>query len=241
MLIKEWMSRPVITIQSDDSFQTAAKLFQTRVISMLPVLKKRELVGIITDGDIKKATPSDATTLDKFEMPSLLDSLKIESIMSKPVLTIHDNHTVDEAAAIMLENSISGMPVTDNAGKIEGVITKSDIFRCLVSFTGASSKGQAFIFKLEDKPGAIKNIMDRIRGRNGRLRSILTSYDEIEEGFKKVFFHTYDIEPAQFDSLVRSFHETGGLLYAADPSRGFRMMYNQYCLYMYKKKQEVEA
>ncbi len=87
MLIKEWMSRPVITIESDDSFHTAAKLFRTRVISMLPVLKKRALVGIITDGDIKKATPSDATTLDKFEMPSLLDNLKIESIMSKPVLT----------------------------------------------------------------------------------------------------------------------------------------------------------
>jgi len=241
MLIQEWMSRPVITIESDDSFNSAANLFKTRVISMLPVLNKRELVGIITDGDIKKATPSDATTLDKFEMPSLLDSLKIESIMSRPVLTIRYDHTVDEAAAIMLKNGISGMPVTDNAGKIEGIITKSDIFRCFVSFTGESSKGQVFIFKLEEKPGEVKNILDRIRGRNGRLRSIMTSYDEIEEGFRKVFFHTFDIEAAQFDSLVRSFRKTGGLCYAADPSRGFRMIYNQYSLYMYDKMQQLEA
>lgn len=241
MLIKEWMSQPVITIESDDSYNTAAKLFRTRVISMLPVFKKRELVGIITDGDIKKSTPSDATTLDKFEMPSLLDSLKIESIMSTPVLIIRNDQTVDEAAVTMLKNGISGMPVIDSAGKLEGIITKSDIFRCFVSFTGAASKGQVFMFKLEDRPGAIKNVIDRIRGKNGRLRSIMTSYDEIEEGFKKVVFHTFDIEPAQFDSLVRNFHETGDLLYAADPSRGFRMIYNQYSLYMYKRMHEIEA
>ena len=168
MLIKEWMSSPVITINSDDSLTDAAKLFRTRVISMLPILKDGKLTGIITDGDVKKATPSDATTLDKYEMPYLLDSLEIGSIMSKPVITTHTDHTVDEAAGIMLKNSISGLPVLDKADRLEGIITKSDVFRCFVSFTGVSSTGQTFVFTLQDRPGAIKMITDSIRNSNGR-------------------------------------------------------------------------
>ena len=87
MLIKEWMSKSVITIDDNDSLNDAIKLFQTRIISMLPVLNNKKLVGILTDGDVKNATPSDATTLDRFEMPSLMDKVKIES---GEVGAIHD-------------------------------------------------------------------------------------------------------------------------------------------------------
>jgi len=225
MLIKEWMSRSVITINDKESLSDAATLFQTRLISLLPVLKDEKLVGIVTDGDVKKAIPSDATTLDKFEMPSLLDSVKIKSVMSKPVVTIRADHTVDEAAAIMLRNGISGLPVLDAQGKIDGIITKSDIFRCFVSFTGVSNKGQIFAFNLQDRPGVIKVLTDIIRKKGGRLCSIMTSYDDIEEGFRKVFFHTFDIDPSGFDNLVEKFHETGELFYAADLSRGFRKIF----------------
>jgi acetoin utilization protein AcuB len=225
MLIKEWMSKSVITINQDDSLADAVKLFQTRVISMLPVLSRGKIIGILTDGDIKKASPSDATTLDKFEISSLMDKVSIESIMSKPVVTICTDHTVDEAAGIMLSKGISGMPVVDNSGTIKGIITKSDIFRCFVSFTGVSNKGQVFAFNLQDRPGIIKNLTDLIIKKGGRLCSIMTSYDDIEEGFRKVFFHTFDIDPDSFDSLVESFHGAGQLLYAADLSRGFRKIF----------------
>lgn len=155
---------------------------------------------IVTDGDIKKASPSDATTLDKFEIMSLMDTVKIESIMSKPVETIQLNRTVDEAAGIMLSKGISGMPVVDRTGKIEGIITKSDIFRCFVSFTGVSNKGQIFAFNLLDKPGIIKKLSEMIRNSGGRMCIIMTSYDDIKEGFRKVFFHTFDINPDKFDN-----------------------------------------
>ncbi len=225
MLIKEWMSKSVITIDNKDFLNDAIKLFKTRVISMLPVLKDGKLIGILTDGDVKKAMPSDATSLDKYEIMSLLDKVTIESIMSRPVVTIQADHTVDEAAGIMLSNGISGMPVVSNGGKIEGIITKSDIFRCFVSFTGVSNKGQVFAFNLQDKPGIIKNLTDMIRNSGGRLCSIMTSYDDIEEGFRKVFFHTFDIDPSSFDGLVERFHGAGELTYVADLSRGFRKIF----------------
>lgn len=225
MLIKEWMSKSVITIDDDKSLNDAIKLFQTKMISMLPVIKDGKLTGVITDGDIKMAMPSDATTLDRFEIPPLLDSVKIGSVMTKPVDTIRIEQTVDEAAGIMLHKGISGMPVLNDKGKISGIITKSDIFRCFVSFTGVSNKGQIFAFNLKDKPGVIHILTDIIRKNGGRLSSIMTSYDDVEEGFRKVFFHTFDINPSNFDNLAEKFHEVGELLYVADQSRGIRKIY----------------
>ena len=222
MLINEWMSRSVITIDCNDSLTDAMGLFEKKVISMLPVLKNGKLAGIVTDGDIKKASPSDATTLDRWEMTSLMGKVKIKSVMSKPVETIGEDYTVDEAAGIMLRQGISGMPVLAKSGKIQGIITKSDIFRCFVSFTGVCPRGQIFAFKIQDRPGIINNLTDMIRDSKGRLCSIMTFYDDIEEGYKKVFFHTKDIDPDNFDSLVEKFHGEGKLIYVADLSRRIR-------------------
>ncbi|MBU1196568.1 MAG: CBS and ACT domain-containing protein [Proteobacteria bacterium] len=222
MLIREWMSKPVLTIDHQASLSDAVNIFKSRVISMLPVMEAGEVVGVVTDGDIKKASPSDATTLDRFEMISLMDNVKIKSVMSSPAISIQSDHTVDEAANIMLGKGISGMPVTDRLGKLEGVITKSDIFRCLVSFTGVANKGQVFAFRLQDKPGVIKTITDMIRNSGGRLCSVLTSHDDIEDGFRKVFVHVFDIIPEEFDRLRDQFLRTGDLYYFADLSRDYR-------------------
>jgi acetoin utilization protein AcuB len=225
MLIQEWMSRNVITANHKDTLNDAIKIFRTRIVSVLPVLKTEKLIGIITDGDIKKASPSDATTLDKFEMGALMDGVLIESIMSKPVITIRSNRTVGEAARVMLRNAVSGLPVLDRAGNIEGIITKSDIFRCFVSFAGITDTGQIFAFKLPDKPGMIKGLTDRIRKSGGRLGSIMTSYEGLEKGYRKIFIHSFDLQPDVFDSLIKQFQETVELLYTADLSRGLRTTY----------------
>jgi acetoin utilization protein AcuB len=225
MLIKEWMSKPVITIRQDESMNDAAKLFRTRVISLLPVIKDDRLAGILSDGDLKRAMPSDATTLDRFELPALLDSITVKSIMTKNPITIPVDHTVDEAAAIMLKKGIAGMPVMDGFGEMTGIITKSDIFRCFVSFTGVSNTGQIFATRLQDRPGLIKKFTDLVRTKGGRLCSIMTSYDDIEDGYKKVYFHTFDLEPDDFFSLVETFSEIGQLYYAADLSRGYRKIF----------------
>lgn len=225
MLIKEWMSKPVITITHNQSLHDAAKLFQTRVISMLPVMIEGTVAGILTDGDLKKTMPSDATTLDRFELPSLLESIKVGSVMTKPAITIPWDHTVDEAAGIMLKKGISGMPVMNHSNQMTGILTKSDIFRCFVSFTGVSTTGQIFATRLQDRPGLIKKFTDMIREKGGHLCSIMTSYDDIEYGYRKVFFHTLDIEPEGFFSLVETFSEIGQLYYAADLSRGYRKIF----------------
>ena len=225
MLVKKWMSKPVISIQENASLMDASNLFRKKIISILPVVRDQRLVGIVSDGDIKKASPSDATSLDIYELMSLVRQIKITQVMSSPVETIRDDCTVDEAAAQMLRRNISGMPVLDGNGKMVGVITKSDVFRCLVSFTGVANRGQVFAFRIKDRPGIIKVLTDVIRKSGGRLCSILTSYDDVEQGFREVFIHSYDIPPDRFDPVVTELHEAAQLLYAADMERGVRRIY----------------
>lgn len=223
MLIKDWMSKSPVTIDHSASLDQAAELFRTRVISMLPVTDGDAVVGIVTDGDIKKALPSKATTLDRFEMGDLMGRVKINTIMSTPVTRINWDHTVDQAARLMLSSGISGLPVMENRF-LAGVITKSDIFRCFVSFTGVAREGQIFGFKLGDAPGLVKGIIDIISAHGGRLSSIMTSYDHLDEGYKKVFFHTRNLAPDDFELLVNRLHAAGDLTYVADLSRGLKRL-----------------
>ena len=183
MLIKKWMSRSVITVEQDASLLDVSNLFRTKIISMVPVVSNGKPIGIVTDGDIKKASPSEATSLDIYELMSLVRKIRIDQVMSSPVVTVPCDRTVDEAAAMMLSRNISGMPVMGRNGRMEGIITKSDVFRCLVSFTGVANQGQVFAFKIKDRPGIVHTLINTIRDNDGRLGSIMTSYDDIDEGF----------------------------------------------------------
>ena len=225
MLIKKWMSSPVTTVNVDTSLIDTSNLFRQKVISMLPVLDEGKMVGIVTDGDIKKASPSEATSLDIYELMSLLRKIKIKKVMSRPVFSITEDRTVEEAARTMLLKNISGMPVIDKKGRLTGIITKSDIFRCLVSFTGAAQKGQVFAFKIKDMPGTIKNLTDIIRMGGGRLSSIMTSYDDIEHGFRTVFIHAFGIPDENFDNVLEQLYGAGKMIYMADQTRDIRKLF----------------
>ncbi|GAB6144837.1 CBS and ACT domain-containing protein [Desulfocicer niacini] len=225
MLIKKWMSSPVNTIDADASVLDADDLFKKKIISILPVLENGKIVGIVTDGDIKKATPSQATSLAVYELSSLLTKVRIRTIMSHPVLCTTEDRTVEEVAGTMLMENISGMPVKNNRGRLTGVITKSDIFRCLVSFTGGARKGQIFAFRITDSPGMIKSITDIIRMGGGRLLSILTSYDDVEDGFRKVFIHAFDIPEENFDSVAAQLYDAGDMFFLADQTRNIRRLF----------------
>ena len=94
MLVKNWMSKDVITVDADNSMQNAIYILQEENIKMLPVVDKGKIVGIITDRDLKKASPSDATTLDMHELLFLISKIKIRDLMKKPVYTVPPNFTM---------------------------------------------------------------------------------------------------------------------------------------------------
>jgi CBS domain-containing protein len=130
--VAEWMTTPVITVEPNTPLKTAHELMKQYAIRRLPVVRNGRLVGIVTIGDVREAEPSDATSLSIWELNYLWDQLTVEQIMSHKVITVKAEDSILEAARLMLEHKISGLPVVNAQGTIAGILTESDIFKMLV-------------------------------------------------------------------------------------------------------------
>jgi acetoin utilization protein AcuB len=216
MLVKNWMSKPAITIDADATMHDAIKLLKNHNIKMLPVMEKGRLVGIVTDRDLKRASASDATSLEIHELLYLISKIKIKEIMTKNPIKVLEDYTVEETAEILLKHNISGVPVIDPHHNIVGTITQNDVFRILISLTGAEKKGIQFGMELEDRPGSIKEVTDVIREYGGRMASILTSYNMAPEGFRRVYIRMYGIDRFKLNRLKEALKEKARLLYLVD-------------------------
>jgi acetoin utilization protein AcuB len=225
MLVKNWMSKEVITVDADDTMQNAIYILQEQNIKMLPVMDDANLVGIITDRDLKKASPSDATTLDMHELLFLISKIKVRDLMKEPVFTAKPDDTVEEAAALLLEKKISGLPVIDENDRLVGIITRSDIFRVLLSLSGLGKKGIQFAIRIKDMPGIIKEVRELIHEYGGRTASILSSSDNAPEGYLNFYFRIYQIDREKLPSLLDRIREKGTLLYVVDHRENKRDIY----------------
>lgn len=163
MLVKNWMSKKLITIDAEDSMSNAMDLFKEHDIRMLPVMKKGKLVGVVTDRDIKRASASDATTLEIHELLYILSKIKVKDIMTKEPITVLPDFMVEETAMLLLENKISGVPVVDEGGQVVGIITQSDLFRVLIHLTGVYIREKQSASVREGQPEYIKEVVDVIQ------------------------------------------------------------------------------
>ncbi|HLV34863.1 MAG TPA: CBS domain-containing protein [Spirillospora sp.] len=142
VLVKEWMSSPVVTIAPETPISKAHQLMKEQGIRRLPVVEKGRLVGIVTIGDIREASPSDATTLSIWELNYLWAQLTVEKVMTRKVHTVKPDSPIVDAAQIMLDQKVSGLPVVDDAGSLVGILTESDIFRMLVKSRTLAGPGK---------------------------------------------------------------------------------------------------
>jgi len=194
MPVQDWMSKDLVTVDADTSIMKASKVMKQNNIQHLPVMSQGRLAGIVSDRDLKEATPSKATTLDIHEMYHLLDTITVKSLMPKHLFTITPRETVEKAAAVMLKQHISALPVVDAQGALAGIITKGDIFRAFVSISGIYQGPLAMGLELPDQPGYIKQVTDVIREHGGRIASIMTRYEGAPEGFKRVYIRAKEVK-----------------------------------------------
>lgn len=131
-LVKDWMTPDPITIAPSTTLPEANRLMKECGIRRLPVVDSGRLVGIVTLGDVREASPSAATSLSIYELNYLLSRLTVEKIMTRDPIAISPETSLEAAARLMLEHKIGGLPVVDE-GKVVGIITESDIFRLLVT------------------------------------------------------------------------------------------------------------
>jgi len=129
MLVNELMNKGAVNIDANDSLTEAINLVNRLNIGRLMVMQKGKLVGIVSDRDLRRAAPSNATDLEIHEMKYLLDKVKIKEIMTPNPITVRQHDTVAHAAKIMNEKKISGLPVVDQTSRVIGVLSRSDILR----------------------------------------------------------------------------------------------------------------
>jgi len=170
MLIGERMSRPVISVTPDMPVHDARNLFKQENIRRAPVVNKGKMIGIVSDRDLINASPSLATSLSIWELNYLLSKIKVEDVMTKDVTTIDEDTPIEQAARLMADNKIGGLPVMRD-GKVVGMITETDLFKIFLELMGAREMGIRVTALVEDKPGVLLKITQAISDIGGSFIS----------------------------------------------------------------------
>ncbi len=203
MLIREWMTTSVIYAKEDASMLKVSKLMQEHSIKRIPIVdEEMKLIGIVSDRDIKEASPSKATTLDMHELSYLLSELKIRDIMTKEPVSVSPMDTIEQVALIMLEKKLTGLPVVDWERKLVGMITEADIFKIFTEISGVRHGGIQFALELSEEPGSLPPILDLIRENNGLLVSVLTGGYKENDTMRDVFIRLQPMDEETENKLI---------------------------------------
>ncbi|MBR3840349.1 MAG: CBS domain-containing protein [Erysipelotrichales bacterium] len=159
MYVKHYMTKNVVTIDYDATISEAVSLMEETNVHRIPVMKGDKLVGIITDGNIQKASPSKATSLSIHEINYLLSKCTVADYMTKNVVTCSADLLLEEAVEIMKTKKVSCLPVLED-GKLTGIITETDMFEAFTDLLGFNEKGSSRITVdiREDKLGVLARL-----------------------------------------------------------------------------------
>ena len=178
MLIGERMTRHPVVIRENEGIDDALKMMRDNHVRRLPVLdKKGKLVGIVSDKDLLYASPSPATSLSVHELHYLLSKLTVKEVMSSPVITVTEYTPLEEAARIMADSKIGGLPVM-REDKVVGIITETDMFKIFLEMLGAREKGVRLSMLVPEARGILADITTEIAGLGGNIISLGTFYGE---------------------------------------------------------------
>ena len=191
MLVRELMTRPPVTINHDTSVPDALRLMREKKVRRLPVLDPHDkLVGIVSDKDLLYASPSPATTLAVWEITDLLGKLKVEKVMTRNVITVGEETPLEEAARIMADSKIGGLPVM-RGSELVGIITETDLFKSLLELLGGRRPGVRVSVAVPAVKGELSKITTAIFEAGGNIvgigmKGILGAYGDTAEVVLKV-------------------------------------------------------
>jgi acetoin utilization protein AcuB len=169
MLVGRWMTSDPKTISPDVSVLEATDRMQRERVRRYPVIGKGgKLAGIVSLDDLLRASPSAATSLNVWEVSYLLTRIKVKDVMTVDVITVTEYTPLEQAAKLMLERKIGGLPVVRD-GVLVGIITESDIFRIFAELLGANEPGIRLTVLAPNYKGALAKLSTAIAQRNGLI------------------------------------------------------------------------
>ncbi len=159
MFVKEWMTPNPQLVKKKTPVMEAMNILREGGYRRLPIVSKGKLVGIVTDKDLKNATPSQATTLSVYELNYLLSKLTVKDVMVSPVITVGADDTIEKAALLMEEHKISGLPVMDG-DRVVGMLTITDMLKAFIGVLGLREGGTRVTAFLPDEPGVLSKVSE---------------------------------------------------------------------------------
>lgn len=198
MLVRERMTVDPITVELTTPFQEALKLMHTHHIRRLPVVDKTgKLIGIVSERDLLYASPSPATSLSVWELNYLLSKLEVQELMKREVFTTTPDTPIEEAARVMVERKIGGLPVIDKYYHVVGVITETDIFKTFVEMLSGGRRGLRLTVRVPPKKQAVVEMVSALYNLGGDILSV-NSFSEYESGEREVIIKLRDIRKEQY-------------------------------------------
>lgn len=214
MLIKDWMAKDVMTVDENTSLMRATRVMKENSIRRLPVVSHGKLIGIITDRDVKDASPSKTTSLDIHELYYLLSEMKVKDVMTDAPLTLSGKETLEKAAFIMLNSRISGLPVVDDNGHLIGLLSETDVLRGFIHMSGIKDNAIQYVFDLPDEPGSVTEVVSVLKDKNTRILSILTSFEDAPEKMKRVAIRISAIDDSEEKALTSELQDKFQIIYS---------------------------
>lgn len=203
MIVKDFMTKNPVYTNPKELISNIKNTMDREKISKMPVLDDAgRLVGVITKTDLKKTMPSEATTLDIYELSYLISKMTAEKVMKRNPITIQKDATIEEAAKLMAEKGISSVIVLDGE-VLSGILTKSDLFKAVVDMFGFKYSGVRASVEVDDRCGELARISAAIAEQNGKVVSAITA-DGSDAGKRILTLKITGISEAQVDSILKS-------------------------------------
>ncbi|MDY4132882.1 CBS domain-containing protein [Treponema sp.] len=201
MLVKDVMNDHPLVIGPEASVLDAKEIMKKNKETKLAVVDKNGvLVGLLTNADLIKVSPSNATTLDMYELGYLLSKMSVEKAMVKNVKTTNVEQTVEEAARLMKDYGITCLPVVDGDILI-GMITQTDLFECFIEMFSTKNPGIRAVVIVDEKPGILAKIAEAVAAKNGNIVSLVTS-DVPDEKRRKITIKISGITETETKNLL---------------------------------------
>lgn len=172
MYVKSRMTANPYTIEADAPINEVIELMRDKNLKRVPVVTGEKVVGMLTNSDIQKVSPTKATTLSIYELNYLLSKTKVRDAMSKDVISVGPNDLLEEAALLMRDNKVGTLAVVDGV-KLVGIITESDIFDAFIDLLGFRHGGSRIAVDAADVPGALASIGEIFNSENANITHVV--------------------------------------------------------------------
>lgn len=203
MSVSDFMTKSVVTVQSQTPIFDAIDLMKQHDIHRLPVVDNGELVGLITEGTIAEAMPSKATSLSVYEMNYLLNKTTVADIMLKKVTTVAPDALLEDAISLMRGENVGVLPVLEDT-RLVGIITNNDIFDAFLKITGYHDGGTRVSIEItDDHVGVLAEVTKLLAEHQLSILTVVVNRMALKTIVE------IQVESRQVDEIKRVLHEAG--------------------------------